>query len=168
MATLERTKQFAPLGYTRLRIVSCLGGDMPRLPQYLNVEPGQNVFEAFRGFVTRMNQTCAADRDPSTRALLGAARLLVGELAGADEILDHLPSAPVKLDHGAGYCLVVPTQALKAALPLPDSLRRAPCLLAGSSEQAELRGWLEQHKSDLAWEESRGEYRIVTVSGSQP
>ena len=89
MATPEQTQQFAPLGHTRLRIVSCLGGDMPSLPQYLKLAPGQTAFEAFREFVARMTQICSADRDPATRAVIGAARLLVGDLAGASEILEH-------------------------------------------------------------------------------
>jgi hypothetical protein len=171
MATSERTKQFAPLGYTRLRIVSCLGGDMPSLPQYVKLGAGEDVFEAFRRFVSSMVQSCAADRDQLTRSLIGAARLLVGELAGADEVLDHLPSTAPTLDHGAGYCLVVPTRSLQAALPLPESLRHAPSVLAESAEQASLRGWLEEQRSRLVWEETLGQYRIAnteTPSGKQP
>jgi hypothetical protein len=171
MAMSEWTQQFAPLGYTRLRIVSCLGGDMPSLPQYLQLGASANVFQAFQRFVDRMVQTCADAQDSATRALIGAARLMSGELAGAGEILEHLPATAAKLDHGAGYCLVVPAQALQAALPLPASLRQAPSVLAGSSEQAALRGWLEQQESCLVWEEIRGEYRIAnaeTPSGAQP
>jgi hypothetical protein len=171
MATPEQTQQFAPLGHTRLRIVSCLGGDMPSLPQYLTLAPGQTAFEAFRGFVAHMTQICSTDRDPSTRALIGAARLLVGDLAGANEILEHLPATAVALDQGAGYCRVLPAHALQAALPLPESLRQAPHVLSGSREQAELRAWLERHESSLAWDEPRGAYGIVdahTSSGQQP
>lgn len=154
-------EQLAPLGYTRLRILSCLGGDWPKLPQYLKLGPGEDVFQAFRGFVARMIQICATDEDRTTRALIGAARLLVGELAGANEVIDHLPAMAVKLDHGAGYCLLVPTQALQTALPLPASLREAPRWLAGSSEQEALRAWIEQHESHLVWEETRGEYSFA-------
>lgn len=171
MATLDHTQQLAPLGHPRLRIVSCLGGDMPRLPQYLKVAPSESPFEAFRRFVAHMAQTCSADRDLSTRALIGAARLLVGDLAGAHEILEHLPLTAVTLDQGAGYCRVLPGRALQTALPLPESLRQAPSILAGSREQAELRAWLGQHESSLVWDEPLGVYGIVhahTSSGQQP
>lgn len=169
MATPEQ-QQLAPLGHMRLRIVGCLGGDMPSLPQYLKLAPGETAFEAFRRFVAHMTQICSADRDPATRGLIGAARLLVGELTGADEILEHLPPTAVTLDQGAGYCRVLPARALQAALPLPESLRQAPSVLAGSREQAELRTWLEGHERSLVWEEPRGAYAIVHAhtSGQQP
>lgn len=170
MATSEQ-QQLAPLGHMRLRIVGCLGGDMPSLPQYLKLAPGETAFAAFRRFVARMAQSCSADRDPATRGLIGAARLLVGDLAGADEILEHLPPTAVTLDQGAGYCGVLPARALQAALPLPESLRQAPSVLGGSREQVELRAWLERHASSLVWEEARGAYGIVhtrTASKQQP
>lgn len=169
MTKSEHTQQFAPLGHTRLRIVSCLGGDLPGLPQYLTLGPGEDVYEAFRGFVARMIATCASDRQPSTRGLIGAARLLVGELDGAEEILEHLPPTAIELDHGAGYCLALPVHALQAALPLPERLRRAPNVVAGSGEQAELRAWLERHESSLVWDEARGAYSLAGASpGEQP
>lgn len=169
MAKSEYTQQLARLGTTRLRIVSCLGGDLPGLPQHLTLDAGEDAYEAFRRFVARMIETCAAERQPSTRALIGAARLLVGDLDGAEEILEHLPPAPVKLDHGAGYCLTLPVHALQAALPLPDSLRWAPNVLAASSEQAELRAWLERHEGSLVWDEPRGAYSVAgTSAGEQP
>jgi hypothetical protein len=162
MATAEYMKLLEPLGRTRWRILGCLGGDIPSFPQYLALAPGEDVFNAFRAFVRRMVQTSAAIDEQSTRALIGAARLFTGDIAGADEILDHLPATPVKLDHGAGYCLVVPMEALQMALPLPASLRDKSRLVAGSSEQAALRRWLEQHRGQLAWHEAPGEYHLAS------
>jgi hypothetical protein len=164
MATVEYMKLLEPLGRTRWRILGCLGGDIPSFPQYLAVAPGEDVFRAFRSFVQRMIQASAGVDEQPTRALIGAARLFTGDIAGADEILDHLPATPAKLDHGAGYCLVVPTEALQVALPLPASLRIKSCLLAESAEQAALRGWLEQQRSRLVWEETRAEYHIANAA----
>lgn len=162
METSEQAKRLASLGYTRRRMISCLGGDMPSLPQYLKLRTDEDAFQAFRGFVERMIQRCQTDEDQLTRALIGAARLLIGDLAGADEVLDHLPVTRVKLDHGAGYCLVVPTQTLQTVLPLPPALRDAQ-LVAGSREQAALHSWLEQHRSNLVWDEMSGQYQFANT-----
>lgn len=161
MATDDRAARLAPLGLQRLRIASCLGGDMPRLPQYFDPAPGEDVFAAFRAFVERVAQAAQAAPDALTRSLIGAARLLTGELAGADEVLDHLPAQPYPRDHGAGYCLVAPAQALAAALPaLPAGLGDATRWLAGSSEQRALRAWLERHRARLRWDEARAIYLL--------
>jgi hypothetical protein len=132
------------------------------LPERWGLPPGEDVFRAFRAFVQRMIQTSVAIDEQPKRALIGAARLFTGDIAGADEIVDHLPATPVKLDHGAGYCLVVPTEALQMALPLLASLRDRSRLVAWSTEQAALRHWLEQHPSQLAWDEARSQYRIAS------
>jgi len=160
--TSDPAKQLDSLGYPRLRLFRCLGGDRPRLPQYLELAPGEDALLAFQRFVEDMIQRCRADEDRVTRALIGAARLLVGELAGADEILDHLPAARIELDHGAGYCLIVPMQALQTALPLPPDLRNA-WLVAGSDEQAALRRWLGRHRSRLVWERTSGQYELANT-----
>ena len=103
MAPLERTELLNPLGYTRLRIISCLGGDMASLPQYLRLEAGEDVFGAFRRLVSSMVQACADDRDRLTRSLIGAARLLVGELAGAVEVLGVHHFFQAGFSPGYGY-----------------------------------------------------------------
>jgi hypothetical protein len=161
MTTAERTKRLEPLGYTRLRILGCLWGDVPSFPQYLELAPGDDVFRAFEAFVQRMIQLSAESDEPPTRALIGAARLLVGDVAGAHEVLDHLPATPVRLDQGAGYCMLVPTLAMLAALPLPENLRDRARWLAGSSEEADLRAWLGQHHGRLVWDEAAGRYSIA-------
>ena len=165
MSKAERNQRLAPLGVQRLRISSCLGGDMPRLPQYFDPRPGEDVFAAFRAFVERMVQTTQSASDALTRSLVGAGRLLTGDLAGAREVIEHLPVAPPVLDHGAGYCLVAPVQALKAALPLPRELHDSSRWLAGTSEQAALRAWLEEHRDALAWDEASGVYHVAQAGG---
>jgi hypothetical protein len=98
-------------------------------------------------------------------ALLGAARLLTGDTGGADLILDNLPEKPFELDHGAGYCLVLPMNVMCAVLPLPaPDLKKVARWLAGSAEQATLRSWLRQHKDHLMWDEPRGVYTLPATS----
>ena len=160
MSENDRNQRLAPLGLQRLRITSCLGGDVPRLPQYFDPGPGEDVFTAFRAFVERMRLSTQAATDASTRSLIGAARLLAGDLSGADEVIAHLPLQPPARDHGAGYCLVAPAQALAAVLPaLPPELRDTTRWLAGSNAQGALREWLERHRAELLWDEARAIYR---------
>lgn len=157
----DRNERLARLGSQRLRISSCLGGDMPRLPQYFDPSPGEDVFEAFRAFIEGMVQRTQTANDALTRSLIGAGRLLTGELSGADEVIAHLPHEPYARDHGAGYCLVAPAQALAAALPsLPPELRDTARWLAGSTEQGALRAWLERHRGRLSWDEARAIYLL--------
>lgn len=159
MPNTDRNQRLAPLGSQRLRISSCLGGDMPRLPQYFDPSPGEDVFAAFRAFIQGMVQRTQTATDGLTRSLIGAGRLLTGDIAGAGEIVAHLPPQPYARDHGAGYCLVAAAQALAAALPsLPQELRDTERWLAGSSEQSALREWLERHQSNLLWDEARAIY----------
>ena len=149
------------LGYQRLRLLSCLDGSRSWAP----FEPGpdEDVMMAFSEWTARIVREYAGTAGPSpdvTLALLGAARLLSGDLSGADIILENLPEQPYQLDHGAGYCLIQPLHALLTALPLPPHLQDVGCWLAGSTEQAALRAWLTQHGDELAWDEPRGVYTL--------
>lgn len=161
MSSNDRNERLAPLGRQRLRISSCLGGDTPGLPQYFDPRPGEDLFAAFRAFIERMAGKSPSATDALTRSLIGAGRLLTGDLSGAGEIVDHLPAQPYARDHGAGYCLVAPVQSLEAALPaLPRELQDTSCWVAGSTEQAALRQWLELHRSVLVWDEIRAVYQL--------
>lgn len=163
----ERTRRLLPLGTQRLRILSCLGGDVPRLPQYFDPGPAEDVFVAYRAFVERMLLECASASDPLTRSLVGAGQLLSGDLAGARAIIENLPDTPAKLDHGAGYCLVAPVQALAAALPeLPRDLKDTASWLRGSAQQAALRAWLDAHQAELVWNETDAVYGLVEPTRS--
>jgi hypothetical protein len=103
------------------------------------------------------------------RALVGASRLLTGDIGGADVILDHLPQQPFQLDHGAGYCLVLPMHVLCTALPLPGpDLQNTSRWLAGSAEQAALRAWLQEHQAELVWDEARGVYTHASGRATSP
>jgi hypothetical protein len=133
-----------------------LGGDLRFFP-----DPSHDgdIFTAFRAVVEDAVRKTQAATDALTRSLVGAGRLLTGDLSGAVEIIEHLPVEPPVLDHGAGYCLVAPLQALAAALPtLPRKLADTSRWLAGSREQAELREWLARHYAILRWDEDRAIY----------
>lgn len=149
-----------PLGLRRLRVLACLGGDMPGAPGYFAPAPGAEIFAAFREHVAALSRRWAAGADPSVLVLLAAARLLCGDLAAAETILHHLPEAPVRLDHGAGLCLVLPVHVLASALPLPRELTETRRWLAGSAEQGALRAWLAAHCGGLRWVESDGAYVV--------
>ena len=139
--------------------MSCLGGDSPRVPGYFDPNLEEDVFVAFRDFVTDVMRRSQAATDRLTRSLVGAGRLLSGDFQGAFEIVEHLPVEPPLLDHGGGHCLVASAQALAAALPtLPAELANTSRWLAGSREQAALREWLEQHRAALEWNERGATY----------
>jgi hypothetical protein len=142
-------------------LLECLGGNDPRTPGYFARAGDDDVLSAFRRHVEKLSEQWAAETDPHAASLLAAARLLTGDLSAASVILDHLPAQAVKLDHGAGICLVVPLLALGTALPLPRALADTRRWVAGSSEQAALRTWLAEHRGDLQWVETDGAYRLA-------
>ena len=156
----NRTAHLLPLGYQRLRLLGCLGGDSPTMPGYFEPEPAADIFAAFRDYVARMTQVWASETDRMTLSLLAAARVLTGELGAADIIIDHLPDKAFKLDHGAGYCVVMPQTVLCASLSLPSELTDIDCWLAGSEVQATLRLWLKDNQGKLFWDENKGVYRF--------
>ena len=156
----ERVAHLLPLGYQRLRLLGCLGGDSPFTPGYFEPAPGTDIYEAFRHYVARMSQAWAAETDRMTISLLAAARVLIGDLYAASIIVDHLPAKPFKLDHGAGYCVVMPQTVLCTSLPLPAELTDINRWLAGSEVQTALRNWLKQHSGKLLWHENKGVYHF--------
>jgi phosphatidylglycerophosphatase C len=159
--------RLAPLGRQRLRLLSCLGGRLPLLPGHFDPGQEEDVFAAFRAIVENAARRTQTPTDALTRSLIGAGRLFSGDLSAAFEIVEHLPAEPPVLDHGAGYCLVAPVQALKAALPtLPRELADVSRWLAGSDEQAALREWLARHGTTLRWDEHRAVY--VASTSNEP
>ena len=159
---VNRTAHLLPLGYQRLRLLGCLGGDSPTMSGYFNPDPATDIFTAFRHYVARMSQIWVDDTDCMTLSMLAAARVLTGDLGAADIIIDHLPDKEFKLDHGAGYCVVMPQTVLCASLPLPAELTDIDQWLEGSEAQSALRLWLAQHHGKLLWEEYKGAYYFQT------
>jgi hypothetical protein len=148
-------------GPQRARILSCLGGDNPRLPGYFARPEGVSLTGAYRDHVARLSRDWSAQTDPIVVSLLAAARLLTGDLTAASIILDHLPAEAAKLKYGPAHCPLAPMRTLNAVLPLPPDLRDTGLWLAGSTVQTALRAWLAANGDSLRWVEAEEVYRRV-------
>jgi hypothetical protein len=169
-----RIARLKPLGFHRLRVLDCLGGNdervgrsFPPVGRYFVPAPDENIFDAFRAWVAQESKRGAETTAAFWILLLAAGRLLTGDLTAADVILSHLPAEPYKTDHGAGYCYLAPLEALRDALPLPAELRNTVRWvlrwLEGSPEQAAVRAWLVEHRDMLRWVEVDGLYVLPKV-----
>jgi hypothetical protein len=107
-----------------------------------------------------MSETWTNESDPLVVSLLAAARLLTGDLDAAEIIVDHLPLKSFQVDHGAGYCVVLPQSVLCTSLPLPADLTDIDRWLAGSKSQAALRTWLKTNHERLSWSEKNSVYHL--------
>jgi hypothetical protein len=162
---MDRMTQLAPLGLQRLRVLACLGGHFRSSSRYFEPAADADICDAFGTFVGHASQEFAADPYWLTIALLAAGRLLTGDLAAADVILDHLPVQTIELDHGAGICLVTPFYALSTVLPWPAELKYSRRWTAGSEAQAALRAWLGGHRDRLVWRRIEGVYLPRAAEG---
>jgi hypothetical protein len=156
---MDRTARLAPLGFHRLRLLDCLGGNSPHTPGFFAAGE-DDIFSAYRHHVQALWARWGAEPDVSMQSLLAAARLLIGDLAAAHVIVNNLPETAFALDHGAGFCVVAPLHALRAALPLPQELADTTLWIARSAEQEALRAWLTRHGRELHWDETAAEYRL--------
>ena len=154
----DREARLRMLGMPRLRLLDCMGGNSPGTPGYFDPPEDANVFAAFARYAERLWDDWGTESDPLTLGLLGAARLLSGDLAGADLVLENLPADTVRLDHGAGHCLLAAQEAFTACLPLPAELRDASRFTAGSTSQQQARAWLATHSDKLHWKDAEGVY----------
>lgn len=159
---MDRYTRVLPLGFQRLRVLDCLSGDSPWAPGYFDPPADSDIFKAFADHVAELSQLWGTETDPLTASLLAAARLLTGDLAAADAIVENLPAEPFKLAYGARFCPLAPLRALSAVLPLPANLEDTRRWVEGSSEQAALRIWLAEHRDKLRWVEIDGIYLLPT------
>ena len=155
---MDRHARLSPLGTQRLRVLDCLGGNNRWSPGYFEPDADTDIFVEFRRYVRRTAETWGGEADPSAVSLIAAARLLTGDLAAAQAIVDNLPGAPLAPDHGAGVCAVLPLHVLRTALPVPPALADTTRWLAGSAEQVTLRAWLSGNGGTLQWREADGIY----------
>jgi hypothetical protein len=168
---MDRDAKLLPLGFLRWLVLDCLGGNTPKSPSYFDTATDIDIFTAFRDHVMRFSQPWQSEStDPWAVSLMAASRLLCGELAAADLILDHLPEQPFKHDQSIRYCPVLPTRVMAAVLPLPQSLKDdcSRRWLAGSPVRTEIRAWLDAHRDTLRWDEAEGVYRDRTPSAPTP
>jgi len=155
------------LGDLRLSMLSALGCDNPRMSQFFDPPPSISIFDAYREHIERLSRDwagCGWADDPLARRLLGAGRLLYGDLAGADEILNNLPAEPTERPFGARFVPLLPQRMLRWALPLPREkycLNWPDRLCENSPEQAEFRRWLGYHRERIIWQEIEGFYLLA-------
>ncbi len=150
------------LGYHRLRLLSCVTPVGPGAKPF-SPNPGEDIFAAYRVYAQQIAEAWQAedDLDPVSRSLIAALQLLAGKIDAAGDILNALPAAPVTLDHGAGYCLKVPFEALAAVLPLPQELADSEIWVCGSDIERSLCDWLATHRDRLAWDDQAATYRLI-------
>lgn len=168
MSTLDhdRTTRLSSLGSQRLRLLDCLGGNTRFAPSYFSPPPGVDTVDAFDSYVAELSARWDSETDPLAMSLLAAARLLTGDASAARVIVNRLPPTYPRLDHGAGFCLIVPQQALTTTLPLPPELGDTKRWLADSPDQSALRSWLDQHEPQLLWDRSAAVYRLSDATSA--
>jgi len=159
-SSIDRTEILKPLGFHRNRLLSCLGADLPYALFFFQSDPEADPFTAYRTFVEELSAQWAAASDRATLTILAAARLLYGDLSAAGIIVDHFPQRPIRTDRDAGICLLSPHYALAATLPLPEALRDISAWLAASPQQTALRSWIEEHATNLHWNQPAGIYEF--------
>ncbi|HTS27322.1 MAG TPA: hypothetical protein VMH81_15705 [Bryobacteraceae bacterium] len=138
-----------PLGGMRCRVLSCLGADNPKLASFFDPPPGSALEEELRSYLERLHE---AEEDPTVRRIAAAGLLTLGELRYADEIIRGLPQTPIRLDHGAGWCPLLPYSLAAELLPLPEALTNAKTWIAGTAIEADLMRWFEAHRERLVWD----------------
>jgi hypothetical protein len=133
-ASPSERERLAPLGWQRLRLLSCLDAGRPWLPGYVDPTQGDDVFAVFRAVVENAVRTTQTATDRLTRSLVGAGRLLTGDLSGALEIVDHLPAeypvldAPVSTPESPGHCSTSGPWRRGAVASAPSKPHGAPKL----------------------------------------
>jgi hypothetical protein len=158
---MERTQLLDPLGFARLRVLDCLGGNDRHAVSYFAPDTDRELFLEFRRHIERLNEQWAAETDSLTRNLLAAGRLVIGDIGAVFDILDHAPSHEIKLDHGAGACTVVPFTTIVVVFPMPNELSDSRKWQSGSLTLEAVRNWLRQHRDRLRWSEADGVYRLT-------
>jgi len=156
-------ERLRPLGFLRIRSLGCTGGGYKLSPAYFYPPEDIDIFTAYRNYAVRIWEEFHTQSHGYGLSLLALARLLSGDLDAADVIIDNLPAEPYRIDHGAGYCVVLPQNGTAAILPLPKTLKEFPgeTWLAGSQVQADVRAWLNEHRDKLRWDEKECLYRLA-------
>lgn len=111
----------------------------------------QNIYDLYESYAMRIYPQLQKEEDRYSRSMAGALKLTIGDLSGAEWVLDNLPPKRVDLDHGAGRALLVPAGAILHFLPLPEDFPDWLDLIAGSEAEARVRTWLVEHRDRLEW-----------------
>jgi len=152
-----------PLGTLRCRILVCMGADNPRSAAFFDPPADQSISKCLYQHLLRLHQTFADD--PYSRIFVAAGLLSFGNLAVANEILHYLPRSPIVMDQAAGWCPLVPYEALATLLPVPEQYRNVKRWIEGSAESAAVERWLVEQGERLRWDPAAE--RFVLASPQQ-
>jgi hypothetical protein len=147
------------LGTLRLRLLACLQADDPRVDTFFDPPADRPVLDCLREHWARLYEKFADD--PYSQIFVAAGLLTFGDLRCADDILNYLPRTPVVIDHGAGWCALVPYETVAAVLPIPKEHRNVRAWVQGSADASAVAQWLNENRSRLLWDSSREQFGLV-------
>ena len=146
----------AVLGGLRCRLLSCCIPIRTHTPYAFNPSADIDLHITVQQYFTKFLQIDDTTNNAPVKNLeraLGAAGLLTyGHKELLDVILEQLPQKRIVLDHGAGYCWIIPFQVSAALLPLPDHLQDSFQWVMGSTTASELTHWIDKHMPQLQWD----------------
>lgn len=160
-------ERIEPLSIHRKRVLYCLSANNRKLSCYFDPPPGTPVADAMRGYLEHL--FTEADKAGYTGYILlipAAGLITFGRLDMAEFVISHLPPEPIRTDHGAGKCLVLPYAIVSVFLPVPHDLRRPGSLndvdwVAGTPEGKAVQHWFAFNKNRLVWD-TRAERFILS------
>lgn len=147
-----------PVGTLRLRLLACLQADNPTLATFFDPPADRPILECLHEHWGKLYEKFSDD--PYSRIFVAAGLLTFGDLRCVDDILNYLPSSPVVLDHGAGWCALVPYETVAAVLPIPQEQRNVRAWVQGSATASALGQWLNENRSRLQWDSSTERFEL--------
>jgi hypothetical protein len=120
------------------------------VPAYFNPPAAARLPEALRDHLESLLARFAADAD--SRLIFAAGLMTFGRLDMAEAVIQELPARPVVLDHGAGWCRMLPYRVAAVLLPLPERLRDPSEWVEGSPQAEALRSWFSRSRDRLQWD----------------
>lgn len=141
-----------PLGDLRCRILACMFADNPKVPAYFNPATDVPLKVALQQHLHRLLSEFGSDTE--SRLIFAAGLLTFGRLTMADVILQQLPDERIVLDHGAGWCRVLPYRVVATLLPVPEELSDPAQWIEGTPQAHALRSWFAGHKGHWRWDDT--------------
>jgi hypothetical protein len=143
-------QRLRPLGELRCRVLACMSAHNPRVPAYFDPPATRPLHDALRNHLQQLYSRYESD---SVARLFPAAGLLTfGQLEMAEVVLQSLPAEAVRLDHGAGWCRLLPYRVVADLLPLPEELRDPVQWVEGTPQAEALRSWFARQRDRLRWD----------------
>ena len=150
-------ERMEPLSFHRKRVLDCMFAWDRRKTTYFNPPPETPLAGAMRDYLERLFAKGEKAGYAGYALLIPAAGLITfGRLDMAEFVLSHSPKEPIRLDHGAGWCVALPYVIVAAFLPVPYDLRRPGSKntvdwVAGSPEGIAVQDWFASNKHRLIW-----------------